>query len=160
MKISACVVSMLLIFATPGLQQTALAQPAESEEPEEIAEPCAPEESQLVIQAENEVTFVSGGIGSCEAQEMRRIAKEYQLELVFVQKTPSYEIYLTDIPVEVTDSKGSYAIDTVTKGPYLLANLPNGRYEITATYNGEVKTQRVAVTKKHQRLVFVWRVDD
>jgi hypothetical protein len=156
MKISVYLVSILMMF---GMLTPAWSQPAETEEEVEVAEPCTPEEIQIEVHADNEVTYVSGGIGSCESQEMRKIAKEYQLELVFVQKTATAESFLANIPVEVIDSKGSYAIDTVTKGPFLLAKMPNGRYTVTATFNGETKTQQVSITAKHQRVVFVWRVD-
>lgn len=132
------------------------------EEPETFEqEPCSEEEGRLPEDAYNvgsgDVIFVSGGIGYCEAQEMRRIAPDFQLELMMVKRTPGHETYLASIPVIVTDSKGSLIIDTVTKGPFLLANLPTGRYEVSADYNGEVKSQRVTVSKKHQRIVFVWR---
>jgi len=131
------------------------------EEPETFEqEPCSEEESRLPENAytvgSGDVIFVSGGIGFCEAQEMRRIAPNFQLELMMVKKTPDYETYLASIPVVITDGKGSSIIETVTKGPFLLANLPTGRYEISADYNGEVKSRRVTVSKKHQRIVFVW----
>lgn len=150
--------SLTLMFASFSLAQPSFAQ-TEAEEDVEVVEPCTPEESQIELEVQNEATFVTGGIGLCESQEMRRIAKEYQLELVFAQKTPTAESYLANIPVEVIDSKGSYVIDTVTKGPYLLAKLPNGRYNVVATFNGETKSQIVSVSAKHQRVVFVWRVD-
>jgi hypothetical protein len=156
-RISAYIVSILLMFATVGFSNVALSQTPEAEE--EITEPCTPEESQIDVQADNEVTFVTGGIGICESQEMQRLAREYQLELVFVQKTPGAESYLAGIPVEIIDSKGSYMLDTVTKGPYLLAKMPKGRYSVVASFNGESKTQQVSVTQKHQRVVFVWKID-
>lgn len=155
MKISVYLVSILMMF---GMLTPAWSQTPEVEEVE-VAEPCTPEEIQIELHMENEVTFVSGGIGSCESQEMRKIAKDYQLELVFVQKTATSESFLANIPVEVTDKKGSYVLDTITKGPFLLAKMPNGRYTVTATFNGEAKTQQVLITAKHQRVVFVWRVD-
>lgn len=160
MKISirkiSILLSLVLMFASFSLAQPAFAQ---SEDDAEVIEPCTPEESQIELQVENEVTFVSGGIGLCESQEMQRIAKEYQLELVFAQRTPTTESYLANIPVEVVDREGSNAIDTITKGPYLLAKLPNGRYNVVATYNGITKSQLVSVTAKHQRVVFVWQVN-
>lgn len=134
-----------------------LPQAAWSEEDAEVIEPCTPEEIRIEVEAQGEVSFVSGGIGRCEALEMQRIARDYPLELVFVKKTPDYETYLASIPVVVTDSRGSFILDTVTKGPYLLASLPAGRYEVSANYNGEVKVQRITVSKQHQRIVFVWR---
>lgn len=135
----------------------ALAQTAWSEEETEAVEPCTPEEIRIQLETQGEISFVSGGIGRCEALEMQRLARDYPLELVFVKKTPSYETYLASIPVVVTDSKGNFILDTVTKGPYLLASLPAGRYEVSANYNGEVKAQRIAAGKQHQRIVFVWR---
>jgi len=90
---------------------------------------------------------------------MRNASKDYPLELVFVQKTASGENYLANIPVEVTDMKGNLVLDTETKGPYLLARIPAGRYTITANLYDEVKTQHVTIAKKHQRLVFVWLRD-
>lgn len=156
MKTSVYLVSILMMF---GTLMPAWSHPPESKEEAEVAEPCTPEEIQIEVHADNEVTYVSGGIGICESQEMRRIAKDYQLELEFVQKTATAESFLANIPVEVTDKKGSYVLDTVTKGPFLLARLPNGQYTVTATFNGETKTQQVSITAKHQRLVFVWRVD-
>ena len=156
MKISVYLVSILMMF---GMLTPAWSQPPAAEEEVEVVDPCTPEEIQIEPHVENEVTYVTGGIGICESQEMRRIAKEYQLELVFVQKTPTAESFLANIPVEVIDSKASYAIDTVTKGPFLLAKMPNGRYNVVATFNGETKSQVVSVSAKHQRVVFVWRVN-
>ncbi|PKO91888.1 MAG: hypothetical protein CVU15_09865 [Betaproteobacteria bacterium HGW-Betaproteobacteria-1] len=125
-----------------------------------MQEPCSEEENRLpeeVYSPESaEVIFVSGGIGYCESQAMQSASKEYPLELVFVQKTASGENYLANIPLQITDTKGNLVLDTVTKGPYLLARMPAGRYTIAANHNGEIKTQRVTLAKKHQRLVFAW----
>ena len=128
-----------------------------------VHDPCSEEESRLPQETYSsesaEVVFVSGGIGYCESQAMRNASKDYPLELVFVQKTASGENYLANIPVEVTDMKGNLVLDTETKGPYLLARIPAGRYTITANLYDEVKTQHVTIAKKHQRLVFVWLRD-
>ncbi|PKO51057.1 MAG: hypothetical protein CVU26_09040 [Betaproteobacteria bacterium HGW-Betaproteobacteria-2] len=136
---------------------------AEEEDDAYIQEPCSEEESRLpeeVYSSEGaEVVFVSGGIGYCESQAMQNASKEYPLELVFVQKTISHESYLAEIPVKITDAKGNLVLDTVTKGPYLLAKMPAGRYAITANLYDEVKTHHVSIAKKHQRLVFVWVAD-
>jgi hypothetical protein len=131
------------------------------EEPETFEqEPCSEEESRLpeeVFSPEStEVIFVSGGIGYCESQAMQNASKEYPLELVFVQKTAIGESYLANISLQITDMKGVLVLDTITKGPFLLARIPTGRYTITANLYDEVKTQHVTIAKKHQRLVFVW----
>ena len=48
-------------------------------------------------------------------------------------------------------------LDTTADGPFLLATLPAGKYEIEAEYNGERKHQAVDIRSgRHQRMVFVW----
>jgi hypothetical protein len=159
-KTPAYIVAALFLLATYALPQQAAAHLEETEESlmfEELDEPCTPEEVDLEIHVENDVTFVSGGIGFCESQEMRRISHEYQLELLFLQKTAKRESFLASVPVQITDSKGSLVVDTVSKGPLLLAKIPAGRYVITAAYNGIVKTHHLRINDKHQRVVFSWR---
>lgn len=160
MKTPAYIVAAVLMLAPYALPQQAAAHLEETEESvmfEELDEPCTPDEVNLEIHVENEVTFVSGGIGFCESQEMRRISHEYQLELLFLEKTASRESFLAGVPVQITDSKGSLAVDTITKGPLLLAKMPAGRYVITASHNGIVKTHHLRIDNKHQRVVFSWR---
>lgn len=160
MKTPAYIVAAVLMLAPYALPQQAAAHLEETEESvmfEELDEPCTPDEVNLEIHVENEVTFVSGGIGFCESQEMRRISHEYQLELLFLEKTARRESFLAGVPVQITDSKGSLAVDTITKGPLLLAKMPAGRYVITATYDGIVKTHHLRIDNKHQRVVFSWR---
>jgi hypothetical protein len=159
-KTPAYIVAAVLMLAPYALPQQAAAHLEETEESvmfEELDEPCTPDEVNLEIHVENEVTFVSGGIGFCESQEMRRISHEYQLELLFLEKTTSRESFLAGVPVQITDSKGSLAVDTITKGPLLLAKMPAGRYVITATYDGIVKTHHLRIDNMHQRVVFSWR---
>jgi hypothetical protein len=154
------IVAAVLMLVPYALPQQAAAHLEETEESvmfEELDEPCTPDEVNLEIHVENEVTFVSGGIGFCESQEMRRISHEYQLELLFLEKTTSRESFLAGVPVQITDSKGSLAVDTITKGPLLLAKMPAGRYVITAIYDGIVKTHHLRIDNKHQRVVFSWR---
>lgn len=157
-KYLACIFSLFLMLAVFSPMHGAVAQTADDDS-EEVIEPCSPDEVQINLQTEGDIAYVTGGVGRCEAQEMRRIAKDYQLELVFVRKTSWSESFLAGIPLQITNSKREVVLDTQTDGPYLLANLPDGRYSITAEYNGVTKTENVLVQKKHQRIVFVWRVN-
>lgn len=107
------------------------------------------------------VTYVSGGIGSDEAQSMRAIVKNYPLEIVFVQKYGQQEEFLAEVNVQIKDDHQDVMLDIKTEGPYLLAKLPQGKYRVMAEHNGVVKQQWAHVKgNKHQKLVFWWPVLD
>ena len=55
--------------------------------------------------------------------------------------------------------KKNTVLDVTTEGPFLLVNLPNGKYVITAEFNSDTKQQKVNVgAKKHQKVVFWWPI--
>lgn len=110
--------------------------------------------------AADNVTYISGGIGE-EAGEMRSVAKDYPIEIVFVQKLGLHEEFLANVKLKIQDMQTRTMLDITTDGPFLLANLPAGKYLIIADYNNDVKQQRVVVnTKKHQKVVFWWPILD
>ncbi len=108
------------------------------------------------------ICYISGGISSDEIEQFKSRAKEYLLEIVFVQKTDPQdsdraEEYLAEVQLQIKDSKGNVVVDTLTEGPFFLADLPLGKYQITADHDGVIKTNVVKISaKKHQRIVFLW----
>jgi hypothetical protein len=106
-----------------------------------------------------DITYVSGGIGESEAEMMRGVAKDYPLEMVFVQKLKQQEEFLANVKVKIQDIRKSGLLDVATEGPYLFVKLPPGKYLVTAEHNGNVKQQWVRVgSKKHQKIVFWWPI--
>ena len=106
-----------------------------------------------------DVSYLTGGIGSLEAERMREAAKDYALEIVFVQKLKQLEEFISDVKVQIQDAQKNTVLDVITEGPFLLVNLPNGKYIITAEFNGDIKQQKVNVAaKKHQKIVFWWPI--
>ena len=106
-----------------------------------------------------DVSYLTGGIGSSEAESMREAAKDYALEIVFVQKLKQQEEFISDVKVKIKDSQKNTVLDVTTEGSFLLVNLPNGKYIITAEFNNDTKQQKVNVAaKKHQKIVFWWPI--
>ena len=106
---------------------------------------------------EGDVSYLSGGIGLDESTAMKNAASQYSLELVFSAKAGANADYLANVPVKISRPAGKTIIDTVSQGPYFLANLPDGNYQIEASRKGVVKTARITLKKgSHQRLVFSW----
>jgi hypothetical protein len=103
------------------------------------------------------ITYLSGGVGETESEMMKGVAKDYPLEVVFVQRENGQEVFLSDILIQIEDSHKNVVVETTAEGPYFFANLPSGKYLVTAEHNGEAKHHRVNVNvKKHQRIVFWW----
>ncbi|MET3107042.1 hypothetical protein AAKU67_001690 [Oxalobacteraceae bacterium GrIS 2.11] len=107
---------------------------------------------------EGNISYLTGGVGKDEAAAMKAAQKSYPLSLEFVQKTARKEEYLASVNVEIKDHKGEVLLKTATDGPYLYAKLPNGKYLITAEFEGKSKSRHVAVSDKHPKhLDFVWK---
>jgi hypothetical protein len=105
------------------------------------------------------ITYISGGVGKSAAEAMRSVAKDYALEVVFVQKQGQIEEFLAEVNVQIQDAQKNVVLDVVTDGPYFLANLPQGRYLVIAEYEGSVKRQWVRIgIKQHKKIVFWWPV--
>lgn len=132
---TAVVVAMM--FATPAFSADSSALPAE------------------VVQGN--VRYVSGGVGEQAAAAFKQAAAKYPLELLFAQKASPNDVYLAGVKVTVRDRAGKVVLDAVADGPYLLATMPAGRYQVEADHEGVVKRQAVEIVSgKHQRVVFVW----
>ena len=107
------------------------------------------------------VSYISGGVGEDEAAAMKSAAAGYPLELQFVQKATPRDEFLADVKVRITDRARNVVLDAVASGPFLLAKLPAGTYQIEADHVGVVKRQTVDIRPgKHQRSVFVWAATD
>jgi hypothetical protein len=78
------------------------------------------------------VSFRSGGSSSEDFNALDRVESGYTFKLLMAAKGSG--AYLADVSVRVTSlPAGELMLDTRTEGPLLLAALPPGRYEVTAT---------------------------
>lgn len=142
------------VLETPG---TVEAIPAQSDAAETNLQKCTPHQK-----VPDQVCYISGGVDSDEVAEFKLLAKNFLLEAVFVQKADlevnnRIEEYLASVNLQIKDAKGNVVVETTTDGPFFLADLPPGKYQISAEHDGIVKNNSVrVVAKKHQRVVFLW----
>lgn len=105
------------------------------------------------------IRYATGGIGTDEVAAFKAAAPKYPLELLFAQKASPNDVYLADVKVIVKGESGKILLDTVSGGPFLLAQLPPGTYRIEASHDGVMKQQTVGLKAgQHRRVVFVWEV--
>jgi hypothetical protein len=120
-----------------------------------LSEPSLAGEYAIQPQTQGEVTFVTGGVGLDERNELNATRANYNLSLLFsVQGKGNF---LSDVKVRITDLRGNVFLETVSDGPILFAKLPSGRYIVTADVNGEAYHKTVSVGgKKNTSLSFTW----
>ncbi len=105
-------------------------------------------------QTQGEVTFVSGGVGGDERNEMQALRAGYNLNLLFsIRGTGEY---LSDVKVVIADAGGNVVLDALSDGPMLFAKLKPGRYVVSADRDGQVIQKRATVGKQRSSLYFRW----
>lgn len=88
----------------------------------------------------NAVSYLCGGVGENSRAEAE--AFPHSLKLVFAQPDGHF---LADVSTRITDANGDEVVNTTCSGPWLLTDLPDGQYQVEATFNGQSKTISVSV---------------
>jgi hypothetical protein len=106
---------------------------------------------------QGDVAYLSGGVGLGQSTAIKEAMHRYPLSLEFAGKTQAGNEYLADIPVRITGPHGDRLLQATAHGPFMLASLPNGRYDVSATYNGETQHRSVDIgPSTHTRELFLW----
>lgn len=108
----------------------------------------------IELQSAAGVDFVSGGVGEEERAEMQLVLPDYSLKITTVARSGQY---LSGVEVELRGIDGAPVLKIVTDGPWLLARLPPGRYELRLSYEGIAQTRQVSIPQTGRReLVVRW----
>lgn len=103
------------------------------------------------------IPYLTGGIGSAETAAMRAVFKRYTLALTFARREAGHNVFLTDLPVAITDASGVAVFEATTDGPFLLIDLPAGTYQVSAISRGETRQAQVRVVAgSHLERAFIW----
>jgi hypothetical protein len=104
--------------------------------------PVASATSDEVVKAPSGVSYVSGGVSIEAIDRLRAMEKDFNLKLVFALNTGDY---LADVKVTIVDASNKVLLDAMSEGPWLLAKLPAGSYQVSATYGGSAESRKVTV---------------
>jgi hypothetical protein len=102
--------------------------------------------------------YVSGGVSQAEQAYLHARHESFSLWAVTAAKKSG--AYLVDVRVKITDAQQRVMFDAPLDGPWLLIDLPQGRYDIQASLGGE--TQRAVTTihpGDHHQAFFYFPVD-
>lgn len=107
-----------------------------------LAAPLAWPQESLEVRQQQGVSFVSGGFGQDERDQLQAMQSRFNLKLVFAVAAGNY---LSDIDVRIMDEQGSTLVETRTDGPILMAKLSAGTYTVAADNKGSGKQRSVDV---------------
>ena len=95
--------------------------------------------------SQGSVTYVSGGIGKDESDAMKQAASRYSLSIEMSSPAGPRAEYVADVKIDIRDQRGATVLSTTSDGPFLLANLPPGRYTVSAARNGKSQQRDIVV---------------
>ncbi len=111
------------------------------------------------MQTQGNIAWVSGGIGESQAKAFENASTRYPLTLEFIVKPDrkgAKAEFTAAVPVKVTDKHGKELLSATSQGPFMLLQLPHGRYSVIAERHGKKIERHVVVGQGHHRVVFEW----
>ena len=116
--------------------------------------PVASAKSDEAVRTAGGVSYVSGGVGTDSIDRLNSLASDFNLKLVFALKAGNY---VNGVKVSIADAAGKTLLDTTSEGPWFLAKLPVGNYQVVATFAGKAEKRTIAVgAEKLATIDFRW----
>lgn len=104
------------------------------------------------------VEYVTGGFGADESAALKAAMPDYPLAFTFAASDGQRAAYVSQVRVVVRDQYDATILNVESQGPFLLARLMPGSYQIHATYRNETQSRSVTVTgDQTTRVVFEWQ---
>lgn len=102
--------------------------------------------------------YVSGGIGSDEAQLFRMVRSTFPLSVNFSAQQGERIAYISDVQLVIRNSADQTVLNSLIDGPYCLIRLGPGNYKVFATYEGQTQERQTTLVEgKPQELNFIWK---
>lgn len=111
----------------------------------------------IIYKSSHGYNFVNGGISYEQAEQVRKIAKHYSLQVVF--SLGNAGAWISDAHLMILDATGTQTIFSKQQaGPLLYIDLPAGDYQIVGSYNEVRQSQRITLTgEKPLRVILNWK---
>lgn len=102
--------------------------------------------------------YVTGGVGIDSRKDLREIASQYNLKLVFSEQPR--KSYLATVDVTIQDGQGHTVLQAPAGGPWFLARIPPGRYRVIASSYERRLMKDVRVHRHPATVIFTWPSSD
>ena len=110
----------------------------------------------IELERQGEVFWVSGGVSADERDELVMALPDYNLKLLTAAERSG--AFLAGVQVLVRDADGRTVLETSLEGPWLLARLSVGRYELVASWGGTSQTRSFTVPASGRREILLYWV--
>ena len=97
----------------------------------------------------------TGGVGEEERRALEADPR-YNLKVVTADRAGQY---IADVDIAVVDERGSRVVTERMAGPWLLAELPPGRYRVVAVYGGATQAREGVIGRGRQEVVMHWAAE-
>jgi len=102
--------------------------------------------------------FIDGGIGQTETEGMESERSKYSLWIMTAGRTSG--AHLADVDVIIVNDKGEQVFERRLEGPWLMIDLPLGRYEVRSRYKDESQSRITTIHPgDHHQIVFYFNVE-
>ena len=109
-----------------------------------------------VKKSEQGVSYITGGISEDEVEAIRPFISQFNLRVIFSEGSSGRSI--TDVNVNIYDTKGKLVFSAADAQPQLLVALPAGTYTIQANYNGDKQSHKFSIsTNEHKKIILNWK---
>jgi len=106
------------------------------------------------VDAMSRPAYVTGGVGVDARKELREVASNYNLKLVFSEQPR--KSYVATVDVTIKDRKGNTVLSTPANGPWFLVRMPPGQYRVIASSYERKLEKKVQVGRDTATVIFVW----
>lgn len=83
------------------------------------------------------VQYITGGFGNSEQNEIKAHSNLYNVHLTFADQQGAY---LSAVQVVITNQHNQTVFEASNTGPLLYVKLPDGTYNLKATYNNQIQS--------------------
>lgn len=108
----------------------------------------------LEVRRVQDVYWVSGGVSADERDEMILALPDHNLKVLTAAEKSG--AFLAGAQVVVRDAAGRTLLETSLDGPWLLARLPPGNYQLIATLGGKSQTRAFTAPASGRREIFLY----
>ena len=93
--------------------------------------------------------YVAGGFGLEEREELAQLRRDFRLRVMTAARGSG--AYVSGVRLRIADASGRGVFDRAVDGPWLLIDLPPGRYSLRASLQAETVEQQVTLDAAGRR---------